>query len=76
MRASCSSTARDITFAECLYFSIVTLSTVGFGDIVPVTDLIRMVVASEIVCGALLLLFGLSEILEYARRDRDQNDGC
>jgi voltage-gated potassium channel len=63
--------ARDITFAESLYFSIVTLSTVGFGDIVPITDLIRLIVASEIVSGALLLLFGLSEILDYARRERE-----
>ena len=29
--------ARDLTFTECLYFSIITLSTVGYGDMVPLS---------------------------------------
>jgi voltage-gated potassium channel len=66
---------RDITFPESLYFSIVTLSTVGFGDIVPRSDTVRLVVAVEVVIGVLLLLFGFSEIFRYAQRhfhgDRD-----
>ncbi|MBK7649438.1 MAG: two pore domain potassium channel family protein [Flammeovirgaceae bacterium] len=33
---------------DSLYFSIVTFATVGYGDISPVTQLARMVVASEI----------------------------
>jgi hypothetical protein len=28
---------RDLSFIECLYFSIITLSTVGYGDLVPLS---------------------------------------
>jgi voltage-gated potassium channel len=59
--------AQRITFPEALYFSIVTLSTVGYGDITPTANLARIVVALQIVCGVLLLLFGFSEIIAYTR---------
>ena len=36
---------------HCLYFSIVTQMTVGFGDIVPSTDPARMVVSLQAVFG-------------------------
>jgi voltage-gated potassium channel len=61
---------RVISFSESLYFSITTLSTVGYGDIVPEGYLMRVIVALQIVCGVLLLLFGFSEIIGYAREQR------
>jgi len=61
--------ARDIGFAESLYFSIVTLSTVGYGDIVPLSYAVRAVVAVQIVAGIILLLFGFQAVLR-ATRDR------
>jgi voltage-gated potassium channel Kch len=63
---------RKISFAEALYFSIVTLSTVGYGDIVPIAALSRIVASAEIVSGILLLLFGFSEIIAYTRDRRDR----
>lgn len=63
---------RDLSFAETLYFSIVTLSTAGFGDIVPASDSARLIVSLQLVLGAVLILIGVSEILSYARnRGRD-----
>jgi len=62
---------RDITFPESLYFSLVTLSTVGYGDIVPLTNVVRVLIGSEILIGIVLLLFGVSEILTQARGRRD-----
>ena len=59
---------RAITFPESLYFSLMTLSTVGYGDIAPVTGGIRVIAAAEIVSGILLLLFGFNEIFSFARR--------
>jgi voltage-gated potassium channel len=59
--------AVTITFAQALYFSVITVSTVGYGDVVPVTDSVRVIVAIEIICGVLLLLFGFTEIFGYAR---------
>jgi voltage-gated potassium channel len=59
---------RAITFPESLYFSLMTLSTVGYGDIAPATSGIRVIAAAEIVSGILLLLFGFNEIFSFARR--------
>ena len=65
------------TFFESLYFSVTTLATVGYGDIVPLSNLVRMLAAFEVIVGVLLILFGVSELLEYARhrgtlRDRQR----
>lgn len=62
--------ARAITFTESLYFSLITLSTVGYGDISPTSNFARMLTGVEIVCGILLLLFGFNEILSFAREHR------
>ena len=64
---------RTITFPESLYFSLVTVSTVGYGDIIPRGDAIRLIVGVQIVSGVLLLLFGFSEILTYSRERRPRN---
>jgi len=61
---------RPITFAEGLYFSVTTLSTVGYGDITPATGLARVLVGVEIVMGVLLLIFGVNEIVTYSRDRR------
>lgn len=59
---------RDPSFVEALYFSLVTLSTVGYGDIVPITYAARIVVALQIVSGILLLLFGFHALMRQAMR--------
>jgi voltage-gated potassium channel len=67
-----------ISFSHALYFSIITVSTVGYGDVIPLTDPVRVIVAVQIILGVLLLLFGFSEIIAYARerlRDRPRDGG-
>lgn len=59
--------ARPIDFAESLYFSIITLSTVGYGDIVPASPLVRLLVSIQIISGVLLMLFGFAEFIAYGR---------
>lgn len=61
---------RDLSFTECLYFSVITLSTVGYGDLVPLSPLVRLIVGVQIICGVMLLLFGFSEIISYSREHR------
>ncbi len=50
-----------------LYFSAVTMSTLGYGDIVPITDRARAVVTLQVILGP--LLFGL--FLNSLVRERD-----
>jgi hypothetical protein len=51
-------------FGEALYISLVTLSTVGFGDIVPAYPPLRLVVALEAVTGFGLLTATVTWILQ------------
>ena len=52
-----------ISFSDALHFSVVTLSTVGYGDIQPMDDGIRLLSAIQMILGQLLLLFGFAEIM-------------
>ena len=54
--------ARELGFLDALYFSVVTLSTLGYGDINPDSRLVQVIVGVEIISGLLLLLFGFNEI--------------
>jgi voltage-gated potassium channel len=65
---------REFNFPESLYFSLTTLSTAAYGDIFPISNAARVIVALEIVCGLLLLLFGFNEIISYSRQHRDPGD--
>jgi voltage-gated potassium channel len=58
---------RMLSFAEALYFSVVTLATVGYGDVVPEGMLVRALAAVQVVAGVLLLLFGFHEIVHAGR---------
>jgi voltage-gated potassium channel len=60
---------KRISFVDALHFSIVTLTTVGFGDISPASLLVRALSAIEVVCGILMLLFGFSEVMRNAGPD-------
>lgn len=56
---------RDLSFIEALYFSIVTLSTTGYGDIVPLTNAVRIVVGVQTFLGAMLFFFGVHAIIAH-----------
>jgi voltage-gated potassium channel len=49
-------------YADAIYFSITTLTTVGFGDVVPITQGGRFVVACEMVAAITLIPFELSSL--------------
>lgn len=57
------------TFLSYLYYSIVTFTTLGFGDIVPLTGKARFAVCYEVVLGY-IMLGGLISIFanKFARR--------
>lgn len=60
------------SFGDALYFSMITLASVGYGDIVPTGSVARLLVLIEVVSGVLLLLFGLNEIVSHAREHRER----
>jgi hypothetical protein len=55
-----------VRFVDAAYFSTITLSTAGYGDIVPVSDLAKVLVSLEIILGFGLLGFLLSRIAGFS----------
>jgi len=51
-----------IKVSEFFYFSVTTFATVGFGDIVPVSGIARILVLLEISLSFLIIVFGLANI--------------
>ncbi len=66
---------RMIGIMESAYFSVITMSTVGYGDIVPAASAVRMVAGIQIIFGVLLLLFGFSEIIRHTRGQSKDSGG-
>ena len=60
-----------ISFVDSLYYSVATITTLGFGDIAPTSSLVRALTGLEVVSGVLMLLFGFSEIMRSAGPDSD-----
>ena len=61
-----------LSFADALYFSVITISTVGYGDIAPAGPLVRGLSGLETVCGLLMLLFGFAEIMRDGGPESEQ----
>lgn len=60
-------------FFSWVYFSIVTMATVGFGEITPVTDSGRAVVSAEIILGVAYQVFFFSIVASFVRERRGPN---
>jgi hypothetical protein len=56
--------AQDTSFVDALYLSLVTISTLGFGDVHPATDWLRIVNPMEGLFGFALLTVVVSWILQ------------
>jgi len=57
---------------ELLYFSLITLSTVGYGDVVPISGEVRLLAALEGVTGVLYVAITVA-LLVSSYRARDQS---
>lgn len=71
---------RALTGAEMIYYSFVTLTTLGYGDIVPVSPSARSLATLEALTGQLYLtvlvarLVGLQITHSARRRSEDQEE--
>jgi voltage-gated potassium channel len=56
---------------DALYFSVVTLSTVGFGDLHPTTEAAKLFTVAYIMSGLGIIATFLSELPRYRHGPRD-----
>jgi hypothetical protein len=62
-----SPTAQIWSYWDFLYFSIITQTTVGYGDILPNSTLVRMVVSTQLILGLMILTILIS--FTFAKRE-------
>ena len=56
------------TYADAVYFSVTTLTTVGFGDVVPITPTGKAFVALEMLAAVTVIPSGLASVADAVRR--------
>jgi hypothetical protein len=65
-----AASAAGVTFGDLVYFSFVTLLTIGFGDVTPVAPLARAVVVFEGLFGVLFTTVVMASLVAGYLRDR------
>jgi len=60
------------TFGDSVYFSIVTITTLGYGDICPIDGFGKFMVSMSSVAGVILLGFFLISVSSQVEKDREQ----
>lgn len=63
-----------LDFFDSIYFSMITITTVGYGDIVPKSSIARLLVMAEVMIGLSYVVFIFSLIGRFAQMDKDSDD--
>ncbi len=71
-RADPAAFGEPLSRTGALYFTVTILSTVGFGDITPTTDQARIVVTTQMVADAILLVIAVRLIFRSASKRSTQ----
>ena len=62
----------DWSWVDSLYFSVVAVTTVGFGDLTPTTDISKLFTVGYLVIGIALITTYLNLRFRYRTRAREQ----
>jgi voltage-gated potassium channel len=60
------------TFLDAVYFSVVTMTTVGFGDVTPVSQVGRLLTVSMILTGIALIPWQLGDLIKQLVKTANQ----
>ena len=63
-------TGHQRSFWRMLYFSSVTMSTLGYGDIVPITTRARLIVTFQVILGPVLFALFLNALVNPVTKER------
>jgi len=55
------------SLVDCFYFSVTTISTLGFGDIYPQTPAAKIVTSCEVIIGFILIVVSLGSVIGGAK---------
>ena len=61
-------TAEGWSLVDSLYFSVMTLTTVGYGDLAPTTDVSKLFTTLYVLAGAGIVVAFINKITEHRRR--------
>ena len=68
-------TSADFTLVKSIYFSTVTITTLGYGDITPKSDFAMMLASSEVILGIVVIGLFLSSLWQsFASQIEQQQD--
>ena len=68
-----TTTGHSLHGADAFYFSLITLSTVGYGDIIPVSNVARMLAAMEAITGSLFVAVLIARLVALYSSERLQS---
>lgn len=70
--ANPASFSRQLSILDSIYFSVITIATVGYGDIAPVAGHAKVLTIFEVLLGLLYILFIVSIFLSVFLKHQDQ----
>jgi voltage-gated potassium channel len=62
--------SEPLTRSDALYFTIITFATVGFGDVVPRSEAVRLLVAGQVLLDLVILGLGIRVIIGAVKKGR------
>lgn len=66
---------RDSTLAHTIYFSFVTLGTLGYGDVIPISGLARALAIVEAMCGQMYLVVVVARLVSLYEGKSERDGG-